>query len=495
MKKSGILQKIRSSYLNPDGADVWFVFDGDRVPGHKFVLTTTSPWLNTMFNGSLPETEDVDMTDSQVSVAAFIEFLQFFYMDDITLTMNNIEGVIHLAKQSLTNEIFAKCEQFLIESLTLDKMFYGLQLALLYEANALRAFCEEEICINAESTLKSSSFLDFPYSHLQYVLKCDSLACEEKDIFNACIAWAKAEAKRNHQDSISGEILRSHLRDSLYQIRFCSMTVEEVAECFRSCLGLFSVAELEEIMFMLSRTSYSQATKFNWTPRYYSPKLNRADRQMVCSRYGNFDFPIGVWSVKSIERNIFTCNRRVILNGFYCECTNMGTEAVTVTITEAKSTSVTTERYKQQNQTFSNKTVRECIYPVGAGYFRVALYKGYIELTKPILLRPDYAYVIAVEIDNCENKSIVNYGGATSVRRIDHDILIRFYGTGIITQLSLSRFDRKAYLRKIVHNPKTWILASLAMAIGGSYLYFFRNQPQVSAPKHIKLPFRLFRLR
>ncbi|XP_055303187.1 BTB/POZ domain-containing protein 19-like [Sitodiplosis mosellana] len=344
--KSVLLQTIQSSYLNPDGADVWFVFDGDRVPGHKFLLTGLSPWLNITFNSSLPETGNVDMTNSQVTVAAFKEFLQFFYMDDVTLTMENIEGVIHFAKQSLSKDVFTKCEQFLIKSFTMDKIFYGHQLALLYEADALKAFCEDEICVNAEATFKSSSFLDFPYSMLLTILKFDSLVCEEKDIFDACIAWAKAACDRNQKDSKILENLRAQLDDLIYQIRFSSMTVDKATECIRSCRGLFTAAEMEEIMCMVNRKLDFIEKKFNWTPRYYNPKSGRGN-QLLCSRYSSSDKTNDEYNPRGSEKITFTCNRRVVLNGFYYECSGFDGESFTVTITEAKSENVT-ERYNQE---------------------------------------------------------------------------------------------------------------------------------------------------
>lgn len=64
--------------------------------------------------------------------------------------MDNIKGVIHLAKQSLSNDIFTKCEQYLMNTITMETMFFGYQLALMYDANQLKTMCEEEICVNAE---------------------------------------------------------------------------------------------------------------------------------------------------------------------------------------------------------------------------------------------------------------------------------------------------------------------------------------------------------
>lgn len=114
MSENILLRKIHDLFLSSDGADVWFVFVGERLPGHKFILTTMSPWLNAMFNGSLPEGEEVDI---QRISAIFVLYTQ---KSKFTI------------KQSLCEEFFVKCEEFLIKSRTVDELCYIYELALLY---------------------------------------------------------------------------------------------------------------------------------------------------------------------------------------------------------------------------------------------------------------------------------------------------------------------------------------------------------------------------
>ncbi|XP_055298897.1 BTB/POZ domain-containing protein 3-like [Sitodiplosis mosellana] len=466
MRKSGVLQKIQNLYLNPNGADVWFVFDGERVPGHKFMLTASSPWLSTMFNGSLPEDKDVDMTNGRATVDAFKEFLQFSYMDDVTLTMENIEGVIDLAKQSLADDIFEKCEEFLIKSLTNDSMFFGYQLALMYEAKKLKTFCEDEICSNAEKVFKSSSFLEFPYEFLENVLRCDELNCEEKDIFDACIAWAQAACTRNNEDPSNAESLRAQLKESIYQIRFCSMTKEDVAACIRSCRGLFTANELEEIVFMVSKASEMEARKFNWTARRIK-QVSTKGQHLHCSRFNwlryvtpYFDrgFYIGFGS--NLETT-FTCNQRVLLNGFTCEYPDKIKFSVNTKIIEMKSDGSVNELYNQRNLLdFSNKRNYKTYNP----------YKAHTKLSNLILLRPNHTYTIEIQfpIQPLYRGPLGFPFDFNNEVRVDHDIIIKFKGgdnypttSGIICSLDLIRTDEKKYIDKIKKNPLMVVLASV----------------------------------
>lgn len=113
LNQNGALRRVWSLYLNLNGADVWFIIHGERIPGHKLILGASSPYYSTIFYGSLPEDNEADMSASNISMKSSKEFLKFIYGLEPNLTMDNIEGVISQAKQSISDEIFAACEAFL----------------------------------------------------------------------------------------------------------------------------------------------------------------------------------------------------------------------------------------------------------------------------------------------------------------------------------------------------------------------------------------------
>lgn len=445
------LNRFKERHLSSEGADVWFNFHGERIPAHKIILTTMSPWFQTMFLGSLPEGAEVDMSEGKLTADAFKEFLQFFYMDvdNVILTMENIDGVIDLAKQSLTDHIFDECENFLVKTVTTDTMCFGYELALRYGANKLKAICEDEICVNAEKILRSPSFIEFPHEFLQNILKCDALACEEKDVFDACIAWAKAACNRNNQDPSKADNLRAHLKDSVYQIRFNSMTKKEIANCIGPYSGLFLADELEEIICM--NGNETNGKKFNWTPRYFNLKCDKG-RQLKCKRFQfwSLDF---MYEVKEVETLTFTCNRRVLLTGFKCECAKQYQCEVDFVINEMRSNDENkVERYSQQQVILDFKHKRK----------EVSSYEAQVPLNKAILLRPKHKYEIRItrklEQLDTEEAKLWNKTIFKSSVLVDLDIMIRFNKRqGIISALNLIRFDNKHFLQKLFDTPMSWI--------------------------------------
>lgn len=494
------IEKFQTLYLNEDGADVWFCFGDKRIPAHKLILSTMTPWFKTMFFGSLREGNEVNMTHSNVSADAFKEFLRFLYLNEANLTMDNIDGVMDLAKQSMIENIFTECEDFLIKSLTSDTICFGYQLALLYESERLKAFCEDEICVNAEQILRSSSFMDFHYDFLQNVLQCDALACEEKYIFHACIAWAKAACKRNDLDPSEADNLRKQLKKSLYQIRFNSMTKEEVATCISSCPGLFAADELEEIIRMIGHPKEHKPQIFNWTPRYYNLQWDKG-HQLKCKRINKKVTRISNrtrdywWEVEDVEQTTLTCNRRILLKGFDCECNELCSRPAVIQITEKRCNDPDQIEIECYNDQLILEFKKKPIFLSSST--ALISFQASVKLDKVILLRPNYVYKIkitfendppevpeapeapgapeaadapeapdapdipepreAVETPETLPKHIYNRCVYKKKVLLDYDIMIRFgQNRGIISALSLSRFDHKKFIQKIASSPKAW---------------------------------------
>lgn len=65
------------------------------------ILAALSPKYKVQFYGSNPDKGEICI--GNVSAAAFKEFLQFFYEKSVHLTVENIELMLVLAKQSLVD--------------------------------------------------------------------------------------------------------------------------------------------------------------------------------------------------------------------------------------------------------------------------------------------------------------------------------------------------------------------------------------------------------
>ncbi|XP_055317745.1 BTB/POZ domain-containing protein 3-like [Sitodiplosis mosellana] len=172
-------------YLDTELADVKFVCTNDDesqlVPAHKNILSSQSPVFRAMFYGKLKEKDKVEIPDA--TVAGFKEFLQFFYLGEVTLTMENIEEVARLAdKYDMLGRLNNYAATF-INKLTMDNMCWGYQLAIIIKHEQLKAYCEKHICTFTGDLFKSATFQHCDQKTLKQILELETLMCDEIDIF------------------------------------------------------------------------------------------------------------------------------------------------------------------------------------------------------------------------------------------------------------------------------------------------------------------------
>lgn len=159
-------------YLDAATADVFFVFgDGNnnqRIPAHKVLLAAKSDVFKAMFYGELKEKGDIKIVDA--SIAAFKEFLRFFYCTEIDPTIENAPNVLKSADKYNVPACCDFYEKFLGDTITNDNVCFVYGLAILYKRSGLKELCERRIAENTESVLKSQSFLECDQSVLQAII-------------------------------------------------------------------------------------------------------------------------------------------------------------------------------------------------------------------------------------------------------------------------------------------------------------------------------------
>ncbi|XP_055307340.1 BTB/POZ domain-containing protein 6-A-like [Sitodiplosis mosellana] len=226
-------------YLNERLADVHFKFKVDdevqRVPANKSVLAALNPVFDTMFFRSLPEKGDVPIPDADAD--GFKEFLRVFYLGEVTLTMENIETVVRLADKYDVLEHVNACAVFLKGQLTLDIICWGYQLAVNLENEELIEYCEEKIIKSPKGVFVTDAFKRCDKSILKRIFEL-GLICEETNVFDACLTWAKYACEQDDLDATQAVNLRTQLGDCLKLIRFGLMKIEEFSKRYVLHKGL-----------------------------------------------------------------------------------------------------------------------------------------------------------------------------------------------------------------------------------------------------------------
>lgn len=419
---------------------MYFVFNSESddckmVPAHKSHLSASSVF-DAMFYGPAKETGNINIVDS--SPEAFIEFLQFFYLNTVKLTTENVAEVMNLCKKYELDDCFHVCTEFFESSVTLDNICWGLELAILFEQKKLKKFCVQKIKENPKEIFQSNSFLICQPNLLRHILQIDSLKCD--DVFDGCMAWAKASCIQKGLDENDMQMVRAELGNLFYGIPFDKFTHENFHDRYRSYEGLFSPNEFVDITMKITNKHF-QSTKFN---RNFRPlrKNHASSDTLVCNRIEsnkieNFFGKANSYG-KREDKTIFTLNRLLLLQRFHCS------QVFCIALTEssaydAKYTSTCPITITLFERCIEQGTTSVVYVDQSALSDRD---KTVIEFPEPIVVKPGFEYEIRLGIEayRCEN-----YLSHKPEVQLDKDTTIQFLYEevnsgevqkgGIVTQL------------------------------------------------------------
>lgn len=269
---SNPIENIRKLYNNPMGADVEFslsskMFRGEsKVAAHKIILAASSPVFQKMFYVDMMNSAVVSVTG--VSFEAFLEFLQFFYTNQVVLTERNIAEVMKLIEKYDMPKCQLICEQFLKDTVSSELVLSYYELALLYNCSrGLIKECEEIIAADIATTFKMTSFGQCNYSVMRNIFQMESLNCSEFDVFTAAMFWGTVACERKKLVA-SSENIRRELGDCFALIRFPTMSPVEFTVCYNKYPNLLEESEFCDIIrYILTRRPLTCAKYFKTAPR------------------------------------------------------------------------------------------------------------------------------------------------------------------------------------------------------------------------------------
>lgn len=285
MKNQFVPKEYEDLYLNFESADVNFIFKNDgklKIPAHKSILSAVSPVFNAMFFGGLREEGDVTIVDA--SPSAFKEFLQLFYLPKMTFTMANCEEVACLvdkydAEQRFTDCAYNDCDE------SLNNLCWGLYLAIILHDEKLMQFYEAKICWESKTLFKSNTFIHCDQMVLKVILEMDFMVCEEIDVFNAVLSWAKSICKQNGIDENESN-MRSQLGNCFHLIRFGAIDNKNLNKILRSYRDMFTSDELKEINVM-KKSKETKTNFFKWKSRLIPPY--HTDQEVTCWKVKDYN--------------------------------------------------------------------------------------------------------------------------------------------------------------------------------------------------------------
>ena len=232
--KKTVLQRNAYMFDNELMSDVSFTCGESGLSGrifhaHKYVLATSSAVFFAMFYGEIPPKEfPIYIEDAEEE--SFEEVLRFLYTDDCKITAESAIGVLYLAKKYLISSLAEKCCEILEASIKPENVFAVLEQAVHFDEKALEGKSWNIVLTKTQECLNSEAFCDIGLHTLNALLKKESLAVPEVELFKAVLKWTDSECARQGINIEEDKTARRRvLGDSVYEILFLAMSQEDFA--------------------------------------------------------------------------------------------------------------------------------------------------------------------------------------------------------------------------------------------------------------------------
>jgi hypothetical protein len=230
--KKTVLQRNAYMFDNELLSDVSFTCEkSSRIfHAHKYVLATSSIVFYAMFYGNFAQNESlICIPDAEED--SFEEFLRFLYTDHCKITAENAIQVMYLAKKYIISSLTEKCCKVLEASIKPDNVFAVLEQAVHFDEKDLEAKCWRVVSLHTQECINSEAFCNIASHTLNTLLKKETLAITEVELFKGVLRWIDSECTRQDINIEEDKTARRRvLGDSVYEIRFLAMSQEDFAK-------------------------------------------------------------------------------------------------------------------------------------------------------------------------------------------------------------------------------------------------------------------------
>ncbi|XP_041355397.1 BTB/POZ domain-containing protein 3-like [Gigantopelta aegis] len=169
-----------------------------NMQAHKLILSLRSCVFEAMLKGPLAEQDNIVIPD--VEPAIFEEFLQYLYTDEVTLTGDNVIGLLYVSKKYDVSTLEQLCLTFLSSSMTSDDACFVMEQAHLYDEIQLMEKSLNCILENGDAALKSAGLISLCHECLVKIANRTYFRQMRNRIFEAAMIWSESACRKQNKD-------------------------------------------------------------------------------------------------------------------------------------------------------------------------------------------------------------------------------------------------------------------------------------------------------
>ncbi|KAM4041506.1 BTB/POZ domain-containing protein 9 [Anomaloglossus baeobatrachus] len=185
-------------------SDVTFVVEKMRFPAHRVILAARCQYFRALLYGGMRESRpEAEITLQDTSPEAFSMLMKYMYTGRASLRDEREEVLLDflsLAHKYGFPELEDSTSEYLCTILKIQNVCMIYDVASLYSLSKLCSTCCTFMDRNAQDVLASDGFLTLSKAALLDIVRRDSFAAPEKDVFQSLMRWCRHNTKENHTE-------------------------------------------------------------------------------------------------------------------------------------------------------------------------------------------------------------------------------------------------------------------------------------------------------
>ena len=199
--------------------DVVLVAGSERIPAHRVILASLSPYFRAMFTGEMAESRKKEIVINGVEPSALVSLVVYAYTAFVKLSESNVQSLLAAASALQFDEVRDAASQFLMRHLDAENCLGIKQFAEAHGCKQLHSAAEVYAAHWFSDVCKREEYRSLPLSDVVPFLSTHRLNVESAYVvFKAALCWL------NHNRSERTE----HLYEVMRCVRFPLLTEDQL---------------------------------------------------------------------------------------------------------------------------------------------------------------------------------------------------------------------------------------------------------------------------
>ena len=234
-----LIERINALRTKQRFCDVTVVVKDEEFQAHKLVLAAASPFFLSLLESQMKErTEDLIKIELQEATAPVMEeVLAYVYTGNVSLTTDNVHGLIATADYLLLPGLKTMAEDFLKRHLTVENSVSNYYFAEKYQCCGLKGESCKMINERFKKVMETADFLSLDENQVVNWVSGDDVIVEaEQDIFEGVVRWV-LHNRSEREENFPKLLQQVRLSSVSHEYLFNELLNEELVKTNPDCVN------------------------------------------------------------------------------------------------------------------------------------------------------------------------------------------------------------------------------------------------------------------